>query len=767
MDLAACATGETIRVSAFILPRISVYGGRVGSTATAWPYVRDLVLADPDFRATDSVEILLGADVYAKIVEDGLRKGKTGTPVAQRTSLGWILSGLMCGAEPRGPALSHQCSVAEDLSALVRSFWEQEEPPQPVASLTDEDRRCEKHFSRTHYRLACGRYMVRLPTIPILPSLEDLRRAAVRTLTSMKRKFASNTDFHTLYSDFMQEYETLRHMSLASPPEQARCARICYLPHHGVTKKTEDVAKIRVVFNSSARLASGDALNKALLTGPNLLPVLADVLSRWRLHRFAMATDIEKMYRQVLVHEDDRDLQRVLWRANPAEPIREYRLNTVTYGLTCAPYLAIRTLRQLADDEESRFPEAATVLRRDVYVDDVLTGTNTVAEARQLRDDLLQLCMAGGFPLRKWAANDEELLREIPVNYRQKGGLLEWESDISHSTLGLQWHSRQDAFAYRIRPCEQTTVTKRVVLSETARLYDPPGWLAPLVVRAKITMQSLWLQGIDWDQSVPAEEDRAWRRFRQELPLIEQVRVPRWLHTGGNSDKMELHGFADASERAYAAVLYLRVETDGGEIQVSLLQAKTRVAPLRQVSLPRLELCAASLLARVAERAASLYGVPLERVHLWSDSTVALAWIRGHSSRWTTYVANRVADVQRALPGARWHHVPGEENPADCASRGLSPSDLVHHSLWWRGPAWLGARRWINESPPPEPDEESPEQRVRVHVAAAQDDPELLHRFPGLQRLLRVTAWCRRWLRAGRANGGGGSVAGTLSPRET
>ncbi|XP_011699164.1 PREDICTED: uncharacterized protein LOC105456657 [Wasmannia auropunctata] len=465
MDLASCATSETIRVSAFILPRILIYGGRVGSIATAWPHVRDLLLADPDFRATDSVEILLGADVYAEIVKDDLRKGKTGTPVAQRTSLGWILSGLMCGAGPRRSALSHQCSVAEDLSALVRSFWEQEEPPQPVVSLTDANRRCEEHFARTHLRLACGRYMVRLPTLPILPSLEDSRRAALRTLISMERKFASNTDFHTLYSDFMQEYETLRHMSLASPPEQAKRSRICYLPHHEVTKKTEDVAKIRVVFNGSARVASGDALNKVLLTGPNLLPAYSSMRT----------TAIFSAY----------------WRANPAEPIREYRLNTVTYGITCAPYLAIRTLRQLADDEESRFPEAATVLRRDVYVDDVLTGANTVAEVRQLRDDLLQLCMAGGFPLRKWAANNEELLREIPASYRQKG-LLEWESDISHFTLGLQWHPRQDAFAYRVRPYEQTSVTKRVVLSETARLYNPPGWLAPLVVRA-ITMQSLWL----------------------------------------------------------------------------------------------------------------------------------------------------------------------------------------------------------------------------------------------------------------------------------
>ncbi|XP_011696369.1 PREDICTED: uncharacterized protein LOC105455029 [Wasmannia auropunctata] len=461
LTLTSCVTCATIHVAAFILPRISVYGGRVGSTETTWPHVRDLPLADPSFRSGDSIDILLGADVYSEIVENGLRKGQSGTPVAQRTSLGWILSGVIGSAGPREPVASHQCSADEDLAALVRAFWEQEELTPTARPLADDDRRCEEHFASTHRRLACGRYLVRLPTGPILPPLEDSRKAALRTLNSMERKFASNVDFHAMYSEFLKEYEALQHMSLAPPPEQARRPRTCYLPHHGVTKMSGDVARIRVVFNGSARLASGDALNRALLTGPNLLPALADILSHWRVHRFAMATDIEKMYRQVLVHEDDRDLQHILWRTNPTEPIKEYRLNTVTYGLTYAPYLAIRTLRQLADDEEKRFPLAAMVLRRDVYVDDILTGADTLAKARYLRDELIQLCAAGGFPLRKWATNDDELLKDIPVNHRQRDGLLEWEPDTSHSTLGLQWHPLQDAFAYKVRPCEERSVTKR------------------------------------------------------------------------------------------------------------------------------------------------------------------------------------------------------------------------------------------------------------------------------------------------------------------
>ncbi|XP_071580259.1 uncharacterized protein [Temnothorax nylanderi] len=186
-------------------------------------------------------------------------------------------------------------------------------------------------------------------------------------------------------------------------------------------------------------------------------------------------------------------------------------------------------------------------------------------------------------------------------------------------------------------------------IQETARLFDPLGWLAPVVVRAKILIQSLWLQRIEWDQPLCPEDHRAWQLFRREFPLLEKLRVPRWLNTGGENLRMEIHGFADASERAIAAVAYLKVTNDC-ESKISLLQAKTRVAPLRQVSLPRLELCAAALLVKIIEDVETTLDLSGAEKHLWSDSKVALAWIQGHPSKWKTYVANRVAEIQRALP---------------------------------------------------------------------------------------------------------------------
>ncbi|XP_011707042.1 PREDICTED: uncharacterized protein LOC105462212, partial [Wasmannia auropunctata] len=234
LTVSSQTSDASIPVPALILPHITTYSGRMGPLKTMWPHVRDLPLADPDFGAADPIEILLGADVYPAIVEEGLRRGERGAPVAQRTSLGWILSGLVSGAAPPGPVVSLQCLTGEDLTSLVKTFWEQEEPSRVPLPLTEADRHCEEHFERTHRRLANGRYVVRLPIAPNLPSLADSRRPALSTLKSMERKFAADPEFRAMYTTFMAEYETLKHMSPAAPGQ----SRVCFLPHHGVVKKT-------------------------------------------------------------------------------------------------------------------------------------------------------------------------------------------------------------------------------------------------------------------------------------------------------------------------------------------------------------------------------------------------------------------------------------------------------------------------------------------------------------------------------------------------
>ena len=507
--------------------------------------------------------------------------------------------------------------------------------------------------------------------------------------------------------------------------------------------------ELRVVFNGSFATSTGKSLNDLLMVGPNLLPGLLQVLLRWRTHRICLTADIEKMFRQILVHPEDRRYQRLLWRQREEDAVSDYELNTVTYGLACAPYLAIRTLRQLAQDERSRFPRAASILERDVYMDDVLTGADSEKEAHELRTELCQLCRAGGFNLRKWVSNTPTLLEGLPGEEAPLA--VNWEEDTLHTALGVQWSVREDEFRVRVAEDHSTSaITRRTVLSRVARIFDPLGLLAPVTITAKIFLQSLWLLKIDWDTTLPSADEQKWNQFLADLPSLAEVRVPRWLGIHPGMQGVELHGFADASERAFAAVLYIRVVGHDDNAQTYLITLKTKVAPLQRVTLPRLELCAAALLIRLVtdtKGTLELDGVP---THLWSDSRIVLDWIRGHPSRWKTYVANRVSEIQRELPDARWHHVAGKENPADCASRGLPPHQLPDFELWWKGPAWLkGTPHWLTDTANQEDSTDLEARDVSTLVTRGKevDLNYFLTLYSSIQRLLRITAWCLRWPR--------------------
>ncbi|XP_032690711.1 uncharacterized protein LOC116853661 [Odontomachus brunneus] len=745
LDVVSRCRDAQLKVEALILPRITNYGCRAEIAGATWPHLQGLMLADPDSGAGDPIELLLGADVFPAILLAGTRSAGPQAPVAQETSLGWILTGAAERQESGSTLSVHVCSVESDLLKQVRAFWEQEELPPSPRPLSVEERRCEEYFTRTVMRDADGRYTVRLPVTNDMPNFSASRRAAAGALRGMERRFRTDAELQRLYTAFMREYASLGHMRPVQPPTGPHPAT-CFLPHHGVLKVRDAGSKLRVVFNGSCRLPSGDTLNRHLLVGPNLVPLLADVLLRWRQHRFVFVTDIEKMYRQVRVHEDDRRFQRILWRESDRTDIQEFALSTVTYGLACAPYLAVRVLQQLAGDEGSRFPKGALALARDAYVDDILSGADSLPEAVELRDQLSQLCVAGGFPLRKWAANSKALLEGVPKDHQAGQAAVTWEGRECHSTLGLQWHGGDDYFCYRITTWAEGPVTRRAVLSRTAGLYDPLGWLAPVIVRAKIFVQRTWLLQLEWDDPLGAAQAEEWRTFERALPVLGEVRVSRWLGTAATvGQRIELHGFADASEQAYAAVVYVRVVHEGRGAEVTLALAKTRVAPLRQISLPRLELCAAVMLVRLVSHTRRILTLTAAPVYLWSDSTVALGWIRGHPARWTTFVANRVAEVQQLLPDARWRHVASGDNPADCASRGLAPRDLMAHSLWWSGPDFLTSGTIPSCVDPESSSDDLPEQRRVVHSVSATQENELLARFSSWHRLVRVTAWLLRW----------------------
>lgn len=403
------------------------------------------------------------------------------------------------------------------------------------------------------------------------------------------------------------------------------------------------------------------------------------------------------------------------------------------------------------EDEGSNFPLAVPSLVKGRYVDDIFGGADTVEETELIMNQLTQLCNAGGFPLQKWRSNSRELLSNSTEQNCQSIIPVELE-ESQIKVLGISWQSNNDVFQYISHPKENKIITKRSILSEISQLFDPLGFLSPILINAKMLIQELWLLRVAWDDPLSVELENRWIAFRKQLAELNTIQIPRWLNVSRTSQSVEIHGFSDASNLAMAAVVYLRVVDRSGEIKVNLVQAKTKVAPLKHMTIPRLELTAVFLLSRLISRLRQSLNCNENSIFLWTDSTVTLTWLTTHPSRWKDYVRNRVAAIQDLVPNAHWQFVPGKQNPADCASRGLSASQLKQHTLWWIGPSWLrhSPETWPSGQfkQSSEANREARTRQIAITIRNPSKDIkwDLLHKYSSLTRLLRITAICWRFI---------------------
>lgn len=745
----------TVKINAFVLNNITkMLPGFDVKTADNGS-LNSLVLADPEFFQSKKIDLILGADVYEEILLPGLLK-PSGNPMAQQTELGWILSGKSL---QNGSSTELKCMVSNiELDKQLAKFWEIEETS-TVRQLTEEEELCEKHFADTHERQPDGKYVVRLPLKESSDVLGNSYKMALVRFHSMERSLAKRPEIRVQYEAFMDEYENLGHMEPAECPKPGET--VYYLPHHAILRPSSTTTKLRVVFDASAKTDRKISLNDIQRIGPKLQQDLAAIIMRWRTHRIVFTADIAKMYRQIGVHQMDQNLQRILWRKNPTDKIKEYKLKTITYGTSSAPYLAIRTLKQLAMDEQERFKIGSKILLRDFYVDDLMSGANSVPEALLAQNEIRQILSSGGLPIRKWTSNSEEILLNVPEQDREISLPLHINMDSTVKTLGLHWNPVEDEFKYNVNLEQTSAYTKRQLVSEIAKIFDPIGWLAPIVVTSKILYQKLWLIGLDWDDQLPGSVAKEWEKYREHLPEVEKIRIPRWIGLNTNDNNIEIHGFCDASIHAYAAVIYVRVYSNG-RFSTKLLTSKTRVAPTRQISLPRLELSGALLLAKLLQTVKMALELPDDKLWAWSDSTITLGWIKGHPSRWKTFVANRVTQIQTSLDPSKWKYVNTKDNPADIASRGCQPHELRDHQLWWNGPQWLNLHHdnWptqppamdhfsdelknISEDFKTEVTKEMKQEKHFVAVGVAETRLEI-ENYSSLTRLKRVTAWVFRF----------------------
>jgi len=634
-----------------------------------------------------------------------------------------------------------------DLHSSLQLFWQQEEPPR-YTSKSAEEKECDEHFSSTHSRDPDGRYVVRLPFKADHPALGDSRLAAERRFKALEHKFQTQPKFCELYSAFMKEYSDSGHMTNVSTVEPS--GQCYFLPHHGVLKESSSTTKLRTVFDASSRTSSGVSLNDILLTGRKLQIDICDILLQFRTHNVVFVCDIRQMYRQIKVHPDDQNFQLILWRDAPTKPLETYKLGTVTYGMNSSPYLALKTLDQLAKDEGEAFPQAAKVLRSQIYVDDIITGADDEKAALELREQLVQLLQRGGFELRKWSSNSPTLLQSLPKEHLETPVFLENSQQPLFSVLGLHWSPTTDSFSYTFN-LPQECPTKRNVLSLIAKIYDPCGYLAPCTMLAKCFMQLLWTTGLTWDQPLPPELAEKWKMFVSHTKHIEDIQIPRSLQLS-DSCSIELHGFSDASESGYAAVIYFRCQLSNGDVIVRQIIAKTRVAPLKRITLPRLELCGAHLLSKLVAYCVSNFNTKLNftNIFLWCDSVV-LTWLQTPPYRLKTYVANRVAQIQEAVPSSCWRHIASAQNPADCASRGILASELKVHPLWWNGPAWLH----LPQQDWPEPkfapidlsaDQDTKKTPLQVLTVVQSKEWDLLSKYSSWLKLQYVVAYLLRFI---------------------
>lgn len=321
------------------------------------------------------------------------------------------------------------------------------------------------------------------------------------------------------------------------------------------------------------------------------------------------------------------------------------------------------------------------------YMDDMLESVDTKEEAIQLAKDTESVLRAGCFNLRKWNSNDASVVAAM-TGQEAPADEVKLEDESMSSVLGLKWQPCQDEFSYKVDLDDTNVHTKKTCTSTVARLWDPPGFLAPALILGKIFLQSLWKEKLDWDDPLPEALREEWIQFQGTLTAINEIRIPRWMGMS-KAGQHSFHGFCDASQRAYAAVIYVRCVDESGAVSVSLVAARTKVAPVKEMSIPRLELCGAQLLAQLWLQVCKAMGCDDDKVTFYTDSTIALAWIRNSPSEWKEFVSNRVGFIQKSTDRTCWRHVRTENNPADCASRGISAAALKKFQLWWHGPEQL------------------------------------------------------------------------------
>lgn len=692
--------GEFVDVHAFIIDKICDDIPPLLASENIFPPLPAKTLTESFPRKQfEPVDILLSAAVMSQILGTNItRCGPNNTVILMETTLGQGVGGTFTNDALTSLAVSTQPLTNDQLLTQLKQFWNWETlgvTSQPQRVLSKEDQFAIDFFEQ-NLSFSDKHYQIAVPFLPDARKPLNNYNNVLKMFSNLERSLLKDKEKYDAYVPAFEAFIENDFFELVPAAQEKKSENVFYLPHFAVIRQGHATTAVRVVKNAAATDRAGVSLNSALAQGPLLLHDLFDQLVNFRHFKVPFCADVQQLFLMVGVAPKDRDFLRLLWR-NPGtnEPLKTYRMKVLPFGLNCSPYLAQAVVQKHLDKYEKRFPEAVALLRQCLYCDDLLAGALTEQKAITLRNQIQTIMNDASMNMRKWLSSSKVLMATIPDELQAKNAKLIMEeaaaipSQDMPKTLGVCWNPTTDSFNFVNVESLTYTVeneTMRSLASRAAKLYDPLGLIAPITIVAKALMQECYKAELTWDSVLPEYILKPWEEWKAELHLLSQFSLPRYVLTD-NVAVTELHSFSDASERACSAVVFLRVVTHSGYTKSTLIASKTKLAPLKLVTIPRLELLAAELSAKLVTKIQN--SLKVDRVICWIDSLSVLQWLNKPSSHWKTYVGNRVAAITELVEPSVFRYCSTHENIADLPSRGTKVEEFLKYSTWVKGPLFL------------------------------------------------------------------------------
>ena len=542
------------------------------------------------------------------------------------------------------------------------------------------------------------RYIVPMLWIDSNVSLPNNYYSSLAQFKTLERGLSKDPELRERYAETIREDTRKDYVVTVEPHDpRKRSDHEWYLPHHPVVNLNKP-GNVRRVLNGASKF-HGISLNKSLLVGPELLQNLFFILLRFRQHKYAVSADKEGMFLQVGVIARDQISLRFLWREDATSDVVVHQYTRHIFGARESPTCANFALRKTATDNMSTYPEAASVVNENFYMDDYLDSFENVTHAIKISRDLVSLLKLGGFNLTKFVRNSDEITSAMnPEESKTSSSPIKEicnGAEQSSRVLGLKWDHVKDTLVVSRdvdRPLDKA-ITQRTVLSFVSSVFDPVGLVAPYTVSARLLLKDVWKISVQsWDDELPEDIRDKFLEWHSGLPLLWQLTIPRCYFTEP-VDQIELHMFGDSSQDVFCAVGFLRARlASSHKTQISFIFGKARVAPMKALSMPKLELQAALLATRLKDDILTTLTVSNNHVYLWPDSTTVLKWLNS-TDKLPVLVANRVGEILESTTIDEWHHVLSGDNPADTGTRGIS-SEALKDSSWVFGPSILRTPDW-------------------------------------------------------------------------